>query len=395
MKYVEDENGYITIPNNPISKSGVFQYLGKSISNELEPETVYNVWRPEEELNNPETIESFKLTPWIPEHVMLGAGFTAAETVGVQGVTGETVEFVGDTLYSKLKLFGEDLKKLIKAGLKELSCGFRCQWIIQSGVTPQGEPYDVIQRQIRGNHLASVENARMGSDVRVAMDRAVFALDSIDFNPKPNGENMELKELVTAVKTLTTAMDEMSKDMKSKDMKMDKMSKDMEDIKKDKAEDMEMSKGEMMKAVKDGGMYKEDMTDEQMKSAYDKMMKAKDEEKSEAMDSAIAELRAEVKTLKSTAMDGNAVMKAFAEKQDLAAKASQIVGAFDHADLDAQGVAKYALTKMGVACDSGSELAMFKGVLAARKTPSFTVDHGNALDGADSAKSETLDKLGL
>ena len=95
MRYTEDENGYITIHKNPISKAGVFQYLGKSISPDLEPEKVYNVWRPEEELNNPETIESFRLTPWIPEHVMLGkgAGFKPAEVVGVQGVTGETVEF--------------------------------------------------------------------------------------------------------------------------------------------------------------------------------------------------------------------------------------------------------------------------------------------------------------
>ena len=193
MRYTEDKNGYITIPKNPISKSGVFQYLGKNISPELEPEKIYNVWRPEEELNNPETIESFRLTPWIPEHVMLGDGFTPAEVVGVQGVTGESIEFMGGTLYSKLKLFGDDLKKLIKAGLKELSCGFRCQWVIQSG-TFNGQQYDVIQKQIRGNHLASVESARMGSDVRVAMDRAVFALDSIDINLKPDGENMPLSK---------------------------------------------------------------------------------------------------------------------------------------------------------------------------------------------------------
>lgn len=390
MKYTEDENGYITIPKNPISKSGVFQYLGKSISPELEPDKVYNVWRPEEELNNPETIESFRLTPWIPEHVMLGEGFTPAEVVGVQGVTGEEIEFFGGTLYSKLKLFGEDLKKLIKAGLKELSCGFRCQWDIQSGTTPDGKAYDVIQRQIRGNHLASVEQARMGSDVRVAMDRAVFALDSIDFKLKPNGEDMSItKEELTvaiaaAVKPFQVAMDEMSKDVES--------------MKKDKAEDMEMSKADMMKALKAGDMYKDGMDEKAMKSAYDKMMKAKDEKKSDAMDSAIdtiATLTAKVEKLESTSMDGNTVMKAFAEKQELAVKASQIVGAFDHADLDANGVAKYALDKMGVACDSGQELAMFKGVLAARKAPTFTVDHGIAQDGNDSAKSETLDKLGL
>ena len=373
MQYIEDENGYITIPKNPISKSGIFQYLGKSISPDLEPDKTYNVWRPVEELNNPETIESFRLTPWIPEHVMLGEGFTPAETVGVQGVTGETVEFMGDTLYSKLKLFGEDLKKLIRSGLKELSCGFRCQWVIQSGMF-EGKPYDVIQRQIRGNHLASVDNARMGSDVRVAMDRAIFALDSINFKLKPNGEIMLTKE------DLKAAMDEaikpVQKALDTAEKKIGALEKKAEDMDKDEksAEDMEAEEAEKKKKA-------EDME--------------KDEKKSDAMDSAIKTLTEQVATLQSNAMDGNAVMKAFAEKQDLATKASQIVGAFDHADLDANGVAKYALEKMGVACDSGQELAMFKGVLAARKTPTFTVDHGNAQDSQGSAKSETLDKLGL
>jgi len=366
MKYTEDENGYITIPKNPISKSGVFQYLGKSISPELEPERVYNVWRPEEELNNPDTIESFRLTPWIPEHVMLGSGFTPAEVVGVQGVTGETVEFLGGTLYSKLKLFGDDLKKLIKAGLKELSCGFRCQWDIVSGVTPDGQSFDVIQRQIRGNHLASVESARMGSDVRVAMDKAVFALDSIDFKLKPNGGSMlteEMKEAMdAAIEPVQKALDEANK-------KIGELEKKAEDMDKD-------------------DKTAEDMEEEKKKEAADK-------EKSEAMDAAIQELTKEVKAIKSTAMDGNAVMKAFAEKQDLANRAAQIVGAFDHADMDAQGVAKHALTKMGVACDSGQELAMFKGVLAARQAPTFTVDRGNALDSQEPTKSDALDKAGL
>ena len=373
MKYTEDENGYITIPKNPISKSGVFQYRGKSISPKLEPEKIYNVWRPEEELNNPDTIESFRLTPWIPEHVMLGNGFTPAEVVGVQGVTGETVEFMGGTLYSKLKLFGDDLKKLIKAGLKELSCGFRCQWDIVAGITTDGQPYDVIQRQIRGNHLASVEQARMGSDVRVAMDKAVFALDSIDFKLKPNGEDMLTKE------DLKVAMDEAIKPVQKA---LDEANKKIDELEK-KAEDMD----------KDGKKEKtaEDMEEEKKKEAEDK-------EKSEAMDAAIAKvesLEKEVKTLKSTAMDGNAVMKAFAEKQDLANRAAQIVGAFDHSDMDAKGVAKHALSKMGVACDSGDELASFKAILAVRQAPTFTVDYGNASDSADSAKSENLDKMGL
>lgn len=369
MKYTEDENGYITIPNNPISKAGVFQYLGSSISPELDPETVYNVWRPEEELNNPDTIESFRLTPWIPEHIMLGTGFTPAETVGVQGVTGETVEFSNGTLFSKLKLFGDGLKKLIRAGLKELSCGFRCAWEIKSGVTPTGEKYDVIQRQIRGNHLASVELARMGSDVRVAMDKSIFALDSLDFNPKPNGETMTLEEALAKIA-------ELEKKLAAEDEKA-------EDEDEEKALDDEETAEDEEKAEDDDEETAED----------------EDKEKSGAMDAAIAKalapLRKEIRTLKSKAMDGNSMMKAFAAKQNLANQASQIVGAFDHSDMDDRGVAKYALKKMGIACDSGQEVAMLKGVLHARKPLTFTVDNGHAKDGADVAKSETLDKLGL
>lgn len=368
MKYTEDENGYITIPKNPISKSGVFQYLGKSISPELEPERVYNVWRPEEELNNPDTIESFRLTPWIPEHVMLGSGFTPAEVVGVQGVTGETVEFMGGTLYSKLKLFGDDLKKLIKAGLKELSCGFRCQWDIVSGVTPDGQSYDVIQRAIRGNHLASVENARMGADVRVAMDKAVFALDSIDFKLKPNGEDMPLTK-----EDLQTAMDEAIKPVQKA---LDEANKKIGELEK-KAEDMD----------------KDDKTAEDMEE--EKKKEAEDKEKSEAMDAAIQALTKEVKTLKSTAMDGNAVMKAFAETQNLKTQLGNFVGGIPADLVTKSEVSKYAVEKLGIACDSGGEVTAIQGFLAGREMPTFTIDRGNALDSAAPTISEALDKAGL
>ena len=149
----------------------------------------------------------------------------------------------------------------------------------------------------------------------------------------------------------------------------------------------EKSDGETKKSVED----KEAEEAEAKKKAEDK---EKEKEKSEAMDSAIKALVEEVKNLKSTAMDGNAVMKAFAAKQELATQVSSIVGAFDHSDLDAQGVAKYGLEKMGIACDSGSELPMMKGILVSRAKPSFTVDHGTAQDGAQ-ATTDNLSKLGL
>lgn len=356
-----DENGWYEVKDNPISKSGVFQYLGKNISPELEPDRVYNVWRPEEELNNPDTINSFKLVPWIPFHEMLGKDFTPAEEVGVQGTTGEQVYFKDGTLLGNIKVYGERLAKLIDNGIKELSLGFRCLWEITSGVTPDGQSYDVIQRKIRGNHLASVPEGRMGSDVAV-MDHSVFALDQKDvvkIETQNNGDAMELEELIALVKAQGEQIEALQASLAAK-------SDEAEDEDKEKmAEDMEEVK-----------------------------------EKTSAMDSAIKDvlgkfetIETELKTIKSTAVDAKTVMKDLAEKNDLASKSSAIIGAFDHSDMDKQGVAKYVLEKLGVACDEGHEVTALKAFLQAKDAPKYTIDNP-ALDGKD-VDNTYLAELGL
>lgn len=364
MPHTVDENGYIHIKDNPISKSGVFQYLGKNISPDLEPDKIYNVWRPDEELNNPETIESFKLTPWIPYHEMLGDKYTDAEDVGVQGVTGEDVYFKDGTLYSNLKLFGNDLKQSIKDGLKELSCGFGCVWQIISGTTPDGKSYDAIQRRIRGNHLASVPNGRMGKQVAVAMDRVIFALDNL--NLENNGDIMTLEEAMAKIKKLE---EEISASKKS--------AQDAEEAEKKKVEDAKKSKNEEEAKAKKA-------TEDAKKEKKENPFAKKDDDKpgmdasvfATMLTDALKPINDQISEIKSSAVDANDVVKALSAKNALADKASVIVGAFDHSDMDIQAVAKYALEKIGTACDSGQEVATLNGYLAARKQPNFVVDHG-------------------
>lgn len=64
---IKDSNGWIEIKGNPISKTGVFDYLGSSIG-APDAGKIYKVYRPESALNNEETINSFKLLPWIDDH---------------------------------------------------------------------------------------------------------------------------------------------------------------------------------------------------------------------------------------------------------------------------------------------------------------------------------------
>lgn len=65
-----DHNDFWYIKDNPLSKVGVFPYLGKQISSELEPDKIYQVYRPAEELLSEETISSFKLLPIVDDHTI-------------------------------------------------------------------------------------------------------------------------------------------------------------------------------------------------------------------------------------------------------------------------------------------------------------------------------------
>lgn len=187
-----DANGFWLIEDNPITKEGVFPYLGKQISRELEPDKIYMVYRPYEELDNPETVASFQAVPFIDEHEMLGDGFTKYDDRPAGGVL-FNVSGKNGTLVGDFKIFSEKLKDEIQNGKKELSLGYLCDYDIQSG-SWNGEYYDAIQRNIRGNHVALVNKGRMGSDVRVydkaiTMDALDIEIPSIDGCPNESGDN--------------------------------------------------------------------------------------------------------------------------------------------------------------------------------------------------------------
>jgi len=304
---------------------------------------------------------------------MSGEGFTDAEQIGVQGTTGQDVRYIeGIGLIGTVKTFGTQLKKAIKTGLRELSCGFRCRWDIVSGTTPDGLKYDVVQRDIRGNHLASVEQGRMGTDVSVAMDAAHIALDNVTLE----GDKMTLEELMTKVKEAQPAKEELAK-----------------------------LYAEIGSMLNEGGEPEEAEAemDADPVAEEDPVMDADPEEDKEkpAMDSAtakrIADLENQVKELKGSAMDANAVEAKINAKNDLIAKLSPVVGRIDGTGMDINGVAVKAAEIIGLACDSATALATVNGYLAGKTSEGTTVDKGVAQDAkaASAAIMKTLDDMGI
>lgn len=121
---ITDSNGWYTIPNNPISKAGVFPYKG-SLIGASDPSKIYNVFRPPEELSNKATLDSFKLVPLINDHVMLGKdkpGYVPAEKKGVHGVLGEQIKFDENTgmMLGNIRVFSESLDEAIEFGKERI-----------------------------------------------------------------------------------------------------------------------------------------------------------------------------------------------------------------------------------------------------------------------------------
>lgn len=349
-----DGNGWFEIKANPISKAGVFPYSGRQLGlTGPDADRIFQVLRPPEELADPECIASFKLLPWIDEHVMLGPvaqeltdRAMAAEQKGVQGVIGEEVFFEGDTLFANIKAFSSTLAALIQAGKRELSAGYRCIYDMTAGVW-NGLRYDAVQRRIRGNHLALVVEGRMGPDVAV-MDRFTFTFDAKELEmaeENKGGEgsgagSMTLEQCATMLSELAPQVAKLTEAFAKISAPAPAAAAATED--KD-APPAAPAAAAPAPAAKDG-----------------------EGEGGEGAPAGANVMDAAERT----------VIARIAERDALARQISQHVGTFDHSAMTRDDVVRYGCEKLGIKAEKGQEAAMLAGFLQAKPAavPSRSVE---------------------
>lgn len=386
-----DTNGWPEIKNNPLSKVGVFPYLGKQISPELDPEKIYQVYRPEEELSSVGFIESMKLIPWVNIHPdnLLGderAGRVAPEQKGVHGVIGEDIYFDNGILYGNIKLFSASLQDLVDSGeCKELSLGYGCRYEIKSGIW-NGQRYDAIQRDMRANHVASVPQGRMGPDVAVLDRQSVFTIDAKDITmaDEPKKDDSE-KEV--GVDEVMAALKKIGKDYAGVKGLIDKHFGEGGETGADADEEAAKKKADEEKAASDKAAADKAAKDaeEEEKKEKDKGMDATSVAKaiSAATDAAVAPLKAELETLKSGGI--KSLVGEIAQRDTLARKISDFTGTFDHADKTLAEVAQYGVEKLGIKCPKGSEQVALDAYMTNRTAPNQEI--GFSLDSAGKASA--------
>ncbi|MEX0304259.1 MAG: DUF2213 domain-containing protein [Leisingera sp.] len=144
-------------------RTGIQHYSGAEVG--LDDKDVVRVYRPEDEVKAPASLATFSHAPLTMGHPKRVTSDNWADLA--KGEVSTEAKWEDGKI--KLPLIIKDAAAIaaVEAGTRELSAGYVCQLEFKDGVTPGGEAYDAIQRNIRVNHLAIVPKGRAGSECRI------------------------------------------------------------------------------------------------------------------------------------------------------------------------------------------------------------------------------------
>lgn len=156
------DNGWLRAPAR-LTRTGVFVYRNPDGTERRE-------LRLPSEVFNADSLASFSMVPVTDGHPAVP--LDSSNTRELQrGHVGENVRRDGDFVAASMLVTDESLvSKLLNKEKVQVSCGYSCDLEETPGVY-EGERYDAIQRNIRGNHVAIVDLGRAGPEVRVHVDR--------------------------------------------------------------------------------------------------------------------------------------------------------------------------------------------------------------------------------
>ena len=169
---LETGEGFLICRNVPIARTGMQQYLGREIG--FETDKVLEVWRPESEVFDPAAMASFEGKPVTNDHpteLVTPDNVALYEMGHIQNVRRGSRAF-SDFLLGDLHIHDAELIKAVRNGKRQISCGYECEYVEEDG--------KIYQTNIRGNHVAVVDEGRAGAKAAI--------MDSINSNQPEKAE---------------------------------------------------------------------------------------------------------------------------------------------------------------------------------------------------------------
>lgn len=242
-KLVKTDQGFLKVPIRA-TRTGVFQYImaDGNIRREL---------RPPEEVFNADSMNSITMVPLTMTHPTEMVSVKNAKGLSI-GVTGEKVE-KADGRYIDITGLITDESAVVKVEDKanrgdsqEVSCGYTCDIEEKAGEF-EGERYDVVQRNIRYNHVALVDRGRAGPNVKLRLDGTEGVLYDENINlvtdnevimkkVKLDGVEIEVsEEAAKAIESMqsknASEIEAAQKEVKEANEKTDALTKEVEALK--------------------------------------------------------------------------------------------------------------------------------------------------------------------
>ena len=158
----------------PVAKVGVMNYL-------MGDGTVLREFVPKETLEDAKGMESLKMRPVTNNHPSDRKVTVDNAHYQQIGFTGENVKMDDNMLVTSFVISDKWAIKEIDDGKQQLSPGYECDLMYTPGVW-EGREFDAIQTRRRYNHLAVVDAARGGSDIRMNKVDGAEHEDFVNFN---------------------------------------------------------------------------------------------------------------------------------------------------------------------------------------------------------------------
>lgn len=260
-----DAMGRLHVARSVLTRECVSGYPGRKLNGwqelGLDPNRTYFVLRPADELEK--AVSGFNRIEVLYEHDTVSAN--DRDNNKVIGTTGSDARMEDGAVVNSLTIWAEPWVSRVQQNIqRELSASYFYDLDITPGVW-NGQPYDMIFRNIVPNHVAVVPNGRLG--------KAAIIEDSAEQQPEENqvatepnkGQAAGMEPLVKALRAMVSAEDASDDDVKEcaekmvRGLKDKKSAEDEAEAKRKKEEEEEAERKK--KAAEDAACHKKPAMD--------------------------------------------------------------------------------------------------------------------------------------
>lgn len=346
-----DKDGRMKVAVSRISKADVNPYWGREIIDwerlGLDPDRVYNVFRPPEELRR--AASTFNKLPILAVHKHVSAKDPKKDLI--IGTTGSNSQFDGEYLTNDLAFWdAEFIEKIESDEQRELSSSYRYVPVLENG-SYNSQPYEIKMTKIEGNHVALVVEGRAGPDVLVADSQIQppGKVRTVKLNPKQQAA------LKARLPKLKVAMDE-GLDTEAAEQALEEALEEVQALGGESAQDDGNTEvvgllKQLLAKLENKGACDEDDEEAKRKAAQDEEARAEEAKKAEQAKNASA-MDAKIKE----AIDG--VKQSIEGRFRAADKVAPITGKIDAMAFDsAEAIYAHALKVGGMDPDKHDKVA--------------------------------------